>query len=241
MTMYASQYADINGDGEPEEIHVNLYEPQPGYEDSQIHVYVNGKDTACYTGTQSWFDSASLMKTEDGDFYLYIDVSEIDSVDRIFVFSFSGGGAIHEGEYQGGLEGFITDPGRFKVFSHLDVLGTHSGYKYYHVGNDGLPEPDDKTYTIVRYQYGDEPEPCLTSKVPVAVWFVGRDGRVEEEPQELPAGTRFYFCRTDNRSYVEMELEDGRRCQVRVDLSSWPRTVNGMEENECFDGIMYAG
>lgn len=135
---------------------------------------------------------------------------------------------------------FVT-PGHFKLISHLDVLSTYSGYKYYHVGNDGLPEPDDKAYTIILYTYENEPEHSLTAKIPVPVWIIQADGSTAAAPEQLPAGTRFYFRKTDGRSYVEMELEDGRHCQVRVDISSWPRTVNGVDENDCFDGIMYAG
>lgn len=241
LTEYDTQYVDVNGDGELEEIYLFMYNAQPGYESSEIHVCVNEKDTVYYTNADSWFGCASLMRLSDGSCYLYVDVSEVDDMSRIFVFFLNGGGAIYEGEYPGGLGSFVTDPGKFEVFTHLDALSTYSGYKYCHVGNDGLPEPDDKAYTIVPFQYENEPEHCLTAKIPVSVWMVEADGSVAEEPEELPAGTRFYFRRTDNRSYVEMELEDGRHCQIRVDLSSWPRTIDGVDESECFDGILYAG
>jgi len=36
-------------------------------------------------------------------------------------------------------------------------------------------------------------------------------------------------------------LEDGRECRVTVEMSTWPRTVNGIAEEDCFEGILYAG
>lgn len=238
-----TQYVDLNGDGALEEIYMYMYDSPDGYGyGSQLNIYVNGNETTHYTMEQSWFDTAYLMKLSDGTYYLYVNIDEIDDVSEILVFYLGGRGAVYENSYGGSMGNriFVT-PGHFKLISHLDVLSTYSGYKYYHVGNDGLPEPDDKAYTIIHYTYENEPERSLTAKIPVPVWIIQADGSTAAAPEQLPAGTRFYFRKTDGHSYVEMELEDGRHCQVRVDISSWPRTVNGVDENDCFDGIMYAG
>jgi hypothetical protein len=40
---------------------------------------------------------------------------------------------------------------------------------------------------------------------------------------------------------VDMYLEDGRECRVEVEHRDWQHYVNGIDEYECFDGILYAG
>ena len=62
-----------------------------------------------------------------------------------------------------------------------------------------------------------------------------------EETEEVPAGTEFHFLRTDNESYVDMKMDDGRDCRVHVEFDGWERTVNGISEYDAFDGILYAG
>ena len=40
---------------------------------------------------------------------------------------------------------------------------------------------------------------------------------------------------------LDVKLEDGRKCRIEVDMSEWPKLINGIPEEECFDGILYAG
>ena len=59
--------------------------------------------------------------------------------------------------------------------------------------------------------------------------------------ETLPAGTEFSFLRTDNVSYVVMELADGRECRIDIVEIDWTPTINGVPEWECFENLMYAG
>ena len=62
------------------------------------------------------------------------------------------------------------------------------------------------------------------------------------ERVEIPAGEELILYRTDNSSYVDMKRADGSICRLEVDLSrGWPQKVNGMDAEECFDGMMFAG
>ena len=67
-------------------------------------------------------------------------------------------------------------------------------------------------------------------------------GEGTEKTQEtLPAGTKFYLRRTDSGTFVEMELEDGRRCDILLEEDGYFSKINGIKEEECFDGLRYAG
>ena len=76
----------------------------------------------------------------------------------------------------------------------------------------------------------------VTTKIPVAVF-----AHPMLSWEELPAGTVVYPVATDGFSYVDVKLEDGRKCRIEVDMSEWPKLINGIPEEECFDGILYAG
>ena len=76
----------------------------------------------------------------------------------------------------------------------------------------------------------------MTSLVDLEVEILG-----EDEPEIIKAGEEFEFYRTDNETYVDMKLSDGRICRLKVDCSRWPYKVNGIDSEECFDGMMYAG
>ena len=90
-------------------------------------------------------------------------------------------------------------------------------------------------------EYEGRTGPCVTAKRPVPVRMVSADGSVAAKTEEMPAWTVFYFQRTDDQTFVEMELEDGRSCRIDVDKSGRAQTVNGIDIYECFEGIVFAG
>lgn len=238
MSPYAGQYADLNGDGKLDEI--RMYYSERDYEGQEIHVSVNGNETSYRSN--GWFGDAFFIKLRDGRYYLYVGVDEVDEVHTIHVFSLTGGEGRYIGEYNGNLDGsLVIDPERFKVLSILQTLSTCTGYQTCHVGADGLPEPESPLYTVMQYEYEGRTGPCVTAKRPVSVRMVSADGSVAAKTEEMPAGTVFYFQRTDNQTFVEMELEDGRSCRIDVDKSGWAQTVNGIDIYECFEGIVFAG
>lgn len=236
---YTTVYEDTDGDGSPEEISVSAYDAQDGYRQT-IHIYID--ETSTEYNSRGWFDEAYLIHQKDGSLYLYVYVSAENDEGIIHIFRLSGESAVFVEDAHGYLGGsMMENPGCFRVYDGLDALSTYSGYRDCRVGDGGRLEALDDVYTIEMYTYGDEPERHLTAKIPVPAWMISEDGSVAETPEQLPAGTRLYFRRTDNRTFVEMELEDGRRCQIRGEFATWPKTINGISEYDCFDGIMYAG
>lgn len=129
-----------------------------------------------------------------------------------------------------------TNPNRFVLDSRMDALSTAAAGRVYHVGADGLPEAETEYYTLNH-------EIVLTSKLPLTVDVVNPEtGEILESAAELPAGTRLMLYQTDNQTYADMRLEDGRVCRFAVDLSNgWPQLVNGMDAEACFEGMIFAG
>ena len=182
------------------------------------------------------FYEAYLMATGDGRRYLYAEFLEENDYRRLYVFDLNGK-AEKVGETENSfLDHIVSDPAQFTLYTRLDILGTYIGHKSFQVGSDGMPEPKSDEYKIGK-QWGFDGY-ILTSKIPVPVWF----GQGEEEKRQvLPAGTKFLLRSTDGDSFVEMELEDQRRCRVRIERQDWFSNIEGIGEDEYFEGILYVG
>lgn len=125
----------------------------------------------------------------------------------------------------------LLDRGSLELGTRIHLLGTFTGRKTYRVNAEtGIPETEMEYYRI------DEGKEPLVSKIPLEVLLltVGKEER-------LPAGTKFYFLRTDGESYVDMRLEDGRECRIEVEYAEWEYLINGVSEWECFEELFYAG
>ena len=124
----------------------------------------------------------------------------------------------------------FNDPSGFELGTHMDMLGTMTGTKIYRTDPEtGLPFTEMQAYTLPEDRE-------LVSLIDLELQILP-----ELETQTVPAGTKFYFLRTDGETYVDMYLEDGRECRVEVEHRDWQHYVNGVDEYECFDGILYAG
>lgn len=127
----------------------------------------------------------------------------------------------------------FTTPGHFVLDTRLDMLGTMTGTKTYHVNEEsGMPEAESPFYTL------PEEHPPLTTLVPVEVELLPGGQR-----ETLPAGTQLWFLRTDGAHYVDMKPADSRECRIAVETGpeGWERYINGVPEWDCFEGLLYAG
>ena len=189
---------------------------------------------------------AYLVTPDNENFYIYLDCSSDNDYRAIFVYDLSGktprpvGGFYGVGfagqwweDYELGETWFnqvFNDPSGFELDTHLDMLGTMTGKKLYHTDPEtGLPATEMQAYNLPEDRE-------LVSLIDLEVQILP-----DLKTQTIPAGTKFYFLRTDGKTYVDMYLDDGRECRVEVEHRDWQRYVNGIDEYECFDGILYAG
>jgi hypothetical protein len=131
----------------------------------------------------------------------------------------------------------MTDPTQIRMEKSADVLGTYRVSRMYAVEDDGTMTPKEELYTVLHQENwpGD-----LVSLIAISAPRVEEDGTLGAV-EEIPAGTTFRHYRTDGETFADMILEDGRVYRIETDHSEWPYTVNGMDEGEIFEGIMYAG
>lgn len=178
-------------------------------------------------------------------YYLYVESTQENDYNILYVYDlnqekmqrtvFEGvgfSGVFYEdaGEYGTYYEYVWNDPQNFEMTTKIEILGTWSGRRLYTVNvENGLPEAHTEDYEIFSYL-------GTVSRIPLEVTMLS-----DMQTKELPAGTTFYFVRTDGESYVDAVLDDGRECRIYVEFEDWNQYINGVNQWECFEELMYAG
>lgn len=132
-----------------------------------------------------------------------------------------------EEDYEVYYDPVFTDPTDFTMQSRMWIMGLFLGEKDYYVNpNTGSMESRKASYSIPKSTWP------ITSKVPLVL-----ESLVEKEMVEFPAGSLFYYNRTDGVSYVDVRSELGVDYRIQIDTSGDFTTVNGMSVEDCFDGV----
>lgn len=191
------------------------------------------------------FTDAYLMCAENDALYLYVEFLMDNDWRKLEIVRLTNTEDVNGPEIVTGVGmsvygHFISDPKQFTLYDRLDILGTYMAYKNYAVGEDGIPVSEDERYTIANV-YSDW-EYALTAKreIPVLMHVDGSDEKMEEK---LPKGTKFRPRKTDGKTVVEMELEDGRRCDILVERKpdEYVYYIGGISEYDYFGDVPYAG
>lgn len=235
LDYWSSLSLDIDGDGIQESIFVdNQADTENGYTEFIVYCGENSlkKQIWCYD-----IKNIYVLQPEQNKTYLYAEFLLDNDARLLEVFDLSTGRPRYVGEsYDSFGEGQIIDTGSFVMETRIDALGTYTGYRHYSIGTDGMPKSDETVYNI--FNFDPEYTLSLTSVRTIPVWM--EEGG-EKKKTELPAGTEFVFRKTDGESFVEMELKDGKRCEIRFERKDWECVIDGVSENDCFEYVPYAG
>ena len=125
---------------------------------------------------------------------------------------------------------FFNNPEAFHLEKRLEILGTRGGIAAFQVSAiSGLPEMTDKAYTLNQGHSVKTAIPLKAELLP------------DMEKTEIPVGTNLTPYQTDGKSFIDLKTETGGIIRLSIDVSGWPRMVNGMPEEECFEELLYAG
>lgn len=163
--------------------------------------------------------------------YLYLDAMMENAYHVLSVYEVAPDLLIRVGELSGSnFAGMFTDPSEFVLHTRTEMLSTQTGTGTYHIDPvSGLPAGENGYYELVD-------ELVLTSLVSFEVTILP-----DEKKEEIPAGMEFTLLRTDNRTFVDARMADGRECRIFVDRSDWPVTIDGIPREDCFNGMFFAG
>lgn len=213
----------------------------------QLSVCIN--DTVCFSEETFYYGDlktslACIPEQGKDRYYLYVEYS-IESTD-LYVYELTEEGIHLQGilenvrmpgvvleewdsynQTQMYMEPVLTDPSEFIMVSRMYLMGIMDGVKTYHADpKDGLPKADTDYYIL------PEDVAELTLKINLEVEILpGNDVEVIKE------GTKFYYLHTDNETYMDFRMDDGRACRVYFEEKDWDKTINGFLPDECFEGI----
>lgn len=228
--------ADLDGDGQKELVACQGISNEENFT-TQVTLEWGG--VRYETELSGGLSDVYLVRTEEGNAYLYVERTVENDYRYLEVFSLKNQEIAPVGSSMDAPYGTpILYPGEFLLYDRMNMLGTYMACRRYSVGADGMPVTEDTAYQTEFSNEGDDY--IITSLVEILV-HMHDNAAAEPHGEVLPAGTRFHIRATDNASYVEMELDDGRRCDISIDASGYPREINGVSEYDCFDGLHYAG
>lgn len=250
MSEYVEVSADVDGNGEKEAISYSIdrsmYE---GYGPitvtcAGLSLSTEAVNTEDYYVNGGYDSNGYLIHTAGGKTFLYLEHLVEDDARYLTIFDLSDGVPRYVGGSDGGFYEYpVMTPEAFILFERFDVLGTYRAYQICHVGADGIPESEETAYRLAYSSANpEEYRVTLTSVRELDVTMLEENGN-EGAEETLVSGTVYTIIATDGASYADAELDDGRRCRMYLEKSDkgWGWSVNGVDEDECFEFVPYAG
>lgn len=220
---------DLYGDGKTDYISViRNYTGEGDYSES-YNVTVNGNT---FTQNTYCYDLATYLVKSAGEYYLYLQRTMENDYQTVNVYKITDTSVESVGEFEGGINMF-TNSKEFEVSRRFDLLSTYQAVAKCYVGKDGLPVEYNNTYKVLR-------DMVLTSITDITVDLIDEEGNLLGSTYTFPAGTTYRFIATDGSSFVDVEMSDGQRGRFYV-TPGWPVTVNGIDAEELFEMLYYAG
>lgn len=238
-------YSDVTGDGKTDELLYFIIEGD-GENAGSLNIYVNGD---CYE-EEIYAVSAktTYVRTKEGENLLYVELVYIDEYVETLCFKLgeqvekigeldSRMRIIYQenGEYITTRDVF-TNPECFYMSAPTSMLSRITGYAKFKLGKSGLPEMVDSKYL---FEEQDMLYLGLLRDLEVEVI----DSQTEEvkEKKVISAGDKVVYMGTDNANYAYLQLEDGTMVKVKADMSGWPVTIEGIDIEEIFSGLLIFG
>lgn len=137
---------------------------------------------------------------------------------------------------------FLTDPYKMPLATRVDLFGTWSAGGTYRLAPSGVELMGELLYLSGNYTLTLNQD-LTVERCPSDSWL-----DIGEEEATLPAGTEVQVVavtETRDRAFFRVPaLDDGEEFAFALSYDNpneWPRTVNGVDEEDIFDGLMYAG
>ena len=130
-----------------------------------------------------------------------------------------------------------TENGQIRIDSFLYMLGTYGGVRPYAFNDKGEIAPVEGT--IWDYPHNDQALTLRTALTAEAA--AERNGSPTGEMLTLEAGDKLTLTGSDGFSHAWFETADGRFGILEAEKQDWQWFIGGVEENEVFSDIPYAG
>ena len=228
-------YTDINSDGANELLKLELVFDEYWY---GIGVNVHVGDEV-FEINDLYFYSASfyLVRAGESEVYLLFTTGADNDYKTTYQYKLTMNGVEHvDTLISTNVEYIFFDD--IETHTKIDRLGTFSASRTYKLSADGLTPVDE------RFDLNNDEDASfrrwVETKQVVSVKLMQDDELVDKE---LPIGTILYPANTDNTSVLGFYLEDGTYGELYYEVSpeGFGITIDGVDEYELFDNLLYAG
>ncbi len=280
---------DVDGDGNTESVSVNDTDSQLMDTDSgeyyesyyQTSIMI---DDAEYSLDQESMNGDRYLVYANGQYYMYI-FQDFDSTwPNLVVYDLKnlteksmdiGAGVYARNIYSDDTDAntselteiryAFTDPENMVMGSGTYLLGTIDGYRTYTAGDDGLPQPKEPYYLM-------ESDFVIHALSDITCDIVDETGEVTDAGNgTIPSGSYLRYVRTDNETYVDLQIIDASEVEENETNSSdwhyyhmkeyeevdddakiyriyptrsedaYENLINDRPESEMLEGIVYVG
>lgn len=184
--------------------------------------------------------SAYLMHTQKDQNFLYVEEIPENAPKRISVYDLSSGSleekgtltaSFHNLPVQDGCDSVKTlpgDPDGFLLDVSTDTLFPANACGSFLIGDDGMPVPEKPWYNFT-----DPQELSVLASIDGAV--VDEETGVVLDTATVPAGEKLTTLRTDDDTFIDLQMKNGTIVRFLLDKSDAPAKINGTPVNELFD------
>ena len=241
---------DLDGDGSLD--YANIEENME-YEEKYSYSYITGFTIDAGSGNKSveyiCNESTPYFIKKDGRYYIYVQVAGDSDSSSLLMYEITNGEIKELGEeyirfsapdnYYDYGEGYFEsssarfyNPESFYTARRMDLISTVTGIKPATIGEDGKVQFLQDYYSLSNF--------IITSKEELTFDEVDEDGNVIGEIT-VPSGSDYICYRTDDETYTDCKLSDGRIVRLNIEISeNYEHTVNGKTLMSIFDGIIFA-
>lgn len=133
----------------------------------------------------------------------------------------------------------LTDPDNMCFGQRTYILGTYDVYRWYNVGEDGLPESNDKWYEADNSMMADERKLILKRNME----FTTCDNQGNKIGNEtFSKGSRFRIMRINDADQVMICCEDNAAiCILELYTEGYTKKCEGVSIEDLFDNMLFAG
>lgn len=175
-------------------------------------------------------EDAFIVRTEE-EVYCLLE-ADMGSDDYVtYIYRLTNGVLEKVNEVYAAVDSGNINPHEMKMESWVNLLGTYGGVKKYYFDKNGEFVTKDTEYILEKNEF----VLTTTADLPVVI---------EEAESILPAGSHIILNGTDGETYVKFTIQEtGQKGTLEVQKEDGNHyfLINGMNENDCFEILPYAG
>ncbi|MBQ8856696.1 MAG: DUF3298 domain-containing protein [Lachnospiraceae bacterium] len=172
-----------------------------------------------------------LVRSED-EVFCFIEVDQASDDYMTFIYRLTDGVIEQVDQVYASIDAGNMNSNEIVMEFWVDMLGTYGGVKKYYFDENNEFVTEDTEYSLHRNEF------VLTTTVDLPIIL-------NESESVLPAGSHIVLNSTDNESYVAFTIQETGQngvLLVQRDANDYYNvSINGMNENDCFEMLPYAG